>query len=402
MKLLFILSIGLDKPGPSVHILVSLLKGLAEKGHEVSVILQGDGREGSLPRELLEAGVKFTPISAGQSGKNNFVMRYMRQLRYALDVSRALKGREADVVYVHSNTAQLAFVSAVRRRLKTAKIVLNVQDIFPENMIFAGIMSPKNPLSAVMGDMQHRAYRESDAIITLSPDMKLTLELAGAKNVKVIPLWSYGDAVAPVPDADNAVLAELGEAKDCFLCVYAGNIGSMQNVEVVLGAAEILKDERDIRFIIVGSGAKLASLLNIKREKSLDNAIFLPMQPPERATSVYSMADVNLITLKKGVIKTAFPSKTTTCCAVGRPIIACVDQDSVYAETIRGFDNCLSVACDDAQALSRAIKDIRASRAEYSVKAREYYAASLSQRAGIDMHEALFKRVSRGEENGDE
>ncbi|MDO4547348.1 MAG: glycosyltransferase family 4 protein [Clostridia bacterium] len=397
MKLLFILSIGLDVPGPSVHILSSLFEELSKR-HEVRVILKKHANGHPLPSSLEASGVSFQFIESAPVGKSNLAMRYIDQLRYVKKVSVLLPGNsDCDAVYVHSNTAQLAFCRAIRRHIKGAKLVLNVQDIFPENMACAGLISNRHPVYLAMSFMQHRAYRAADAVITLSDDMKRTIESSGAQNVEIIPLWSYDDEVSTVPESDNRVLREYPELKGRFLAVYAGNTGNMQNVEIILEAAKLLADVPSVSFAIVGDGVRLERLKAIKTANKLENVVFLPMQPNTLAPDVYSMAGVNLITLKKGVINTAFPSKTTTCLAVGRPIIACVDNDSNYADMIRELDNCRVVPCDDAKALAGAILAIRDSRAHISEKARKLYAERLTPSAGIAMHEALFTRLKGSE-----
>ena len=63
----------------------------------------------------------------------------------------------------------------------------------------------------------------------------------------------------------------------------------------------------------------------------------MDMQPSELAPYIYSVSDINLITLKKGVIYTALPSKTAICLSVQRPIIACVDSDSEYAKMLKTY-----------------------------------------------------------------
>lgn len=78
----------------------------------------------------------------------------------------------------------------------------------------------------------------------------------------------------------------------------------------------------------------------------------LPMQPSELATHIYSMADVNLIPLVKGGIKTALPSKTGVCLSCGRPIVACVDADALFAKAVLAEGAGYVVEPDDSKGLS--------------------------------------------------
>ena len=99
----------------------------------------------------------------------------------------------------------------------------------------------------------------------------------------------------------------------------------MQNVELVLEAAALMKDEPDISFFIVGSGVNEEQLKNYAEEKELTNVKFVGMQPPEEVADLYEAADVNVIPLQKGLIYAALPSKTADCLLAGKPIITCVE-----------------------------------------------------------------------------
>lgn len=138
--------------------------------------------------------------------------------------------------------------------------------------------------------------------------------------------------------------------RDYFRVVYAGNVGQMQNVDVLLEAARQLGGEERILLMVVGGGVRAEALK--ERARDVPNLRFYPMQPSEMAAHVYSMAHVNLITLAKGVTATAFPSKTAICCAVGRPILAAVDPDSQYGAMIGRLEGCRVVPPGDGAALA--------------------------------------------------
>ena len=111
----------------------------------------------------------------------------------------------------------------------------------------------------------------------------------------------------------------------------------MQNVELILESAALMKDEPDISFYTVGSGVNEEQLKTFAKEKELGNVTFVGMQPPEEVADLYSAADVNLIPLQKGLIYAALPSKTADCLIAGKPIITCVDEESEFAHLINQY-----------------------------------------------------------------
>ena len=140
-----------------------------------------------------------------------------------------------------------------------------------------------------------------------------------------------------------------------FRVVYAGNLGKMQNVELILETAALMKDDADISFYIVGGGVNEVQLKTFAKEKDLNNVTFVGMQPPEEVADLYAAADVNVIPLQKGLIYAALPSKTADCLIAGKPIITCVDDESAFAKLVRkyGIEN----ANNDSPANVRCVID---------------------------------------------
>src|SRR5699024_448978 len=134
-----------------------------------------------------------------------------------------------------------------------------------------------------------------------------------------------------------------------FNVVYAGNIGVMQNVEVVIEAARKSEDP-DVLFHIFGDGAYKQKL--IEKASGLNNVRYWPMQPIDKAPALYACADVNIIPLAQNIYRTALPSKTATCMAVHTPLILCIGTESQFAQRVKRETNCPIVDCLDDKGLS--------------------------------------------------
>ena len=132
----------------------------------------------------------------------------------------------------------------------------------------------------------------------------------------------------------------------------------MQNVELVLKAAALMKENKDISFFIVGSGVNEERLKTFAKEKELSNVTFVGMRPPEEVADLYSAADVNLIPLQRGLIYAALPSKTADCLIAGRPIITCVNEHSSFAELMES-NGYFNVNPENADKLSDSIKRVK-------------------------------------------
>lgn len=152
-------------------------------------------------------------------------------------------------------------------------------------------------------------------------------------KVQVIYNWGHEELKAH-SDEENVFLKRYPKKPGEFRVVYAGNLGKMQNVELILETAALMKDDRDVSFYIVGGGVNEERLKTFAKEKELSNVTFVEMQPPEEVADLYAAADVNVIPLQKGLIYAALPSKTADCLIAGKPIVTCVDDASEFAKLV--------------------------------------------------------------------
>ena len=189
--------------------------------------------------------------------------------------------------------------------------------------------------------------------------MKDLIIEAGApkEKVSVIYNWSYQDELFSKKEISSTI-ADMFD-KEKFNVVYAGNIGLFQNVDVVVDAAERLKDHKDIWFHIFGSGMYKEKLEKRANESGICNITFHPVQPHELAPSIYASASVNLIPLGKNQVRAALPSKTATCLACQQPIIFIIGSNSKFGRTVNKATNCPILDCDDIDGLVQNIIDIK-------------------------------------------
>ena len=152
---------------------------------------------------------------------------------------------------------------------------------------------------------------------------------------------------------ENRLFEELGLARGKFYVVYAGNLGKVQGVDVILEAAEMLKNKSDIHFVVFGNGSEEE---NIKKQaEHLTNVSIFPLQSMERVSEVYSLGDVSIIPCKPGTGGSGMPSKTWTIMATATTIIASFDLGGEMERTIKEAGCGCCVQAGDAKALADAI-----------------------------------------------
>jgi colanic acid biosynthesis glycosyl transferase WcaI len=160
----------------------------------------------------------------------------------------------------------------------------------------------------------------------LSESFRSDLRKMGVPEAKMALVydWVDTDLIRPLPRKNNFSQEHRLDEK-CVL-MYAGNIGLSQGLEHILTAAELLKAETDICFVLVGDGKNREPLMEEAERRGLENVKFIPFQPRERLAEVLATADMALVPLQKGIGASSLPSKTYSILASGRPVIASIDE----------------------------------------------------------------------------
>lgn len=334
-----VVSIGsFDTQYSDYHIMRDIIVGFLERGHNVNLIQKQYLETPQYPQQFekyLGNQLQVQNIRFEKKAKADLKARYLADLAYYRQACRFMKQNRPDKIFLQSNNTAFYTVFYAKHVLK-CPLVYNEQDIFPENAYFAGILSESSLVYRVAHALQKYAYKNATALSTISDDMKSTIVTRyGIPENKVQVIYNWGhEELQAHSEAENTFLRRYPKKTGEFRVVYAGNLGKMQNVELVLEAASLMKDEVDISFYIVGGGVNEEKLKAFAKEEELSNVTFVGMQPPEEVADLYAAADVNVIPLQKGLIYAALPSKTADCLIAGKPIITCVDDESEFAKLV--------------------------------------------------------------------
>ena len=123
---------------------------------------------------------------------------------------------------------------------------------------------------------------------------------------------------------------------------------------MVINAAEILKNERDIKFVFIGEGPEKPMLQEMVKEKNLDNVIFLPMQNKKDMPKIIASMDATVVPLKRlDLFKGALPSKMFEALSSELPIILAVEGEA--KELINKSKGGIAVEPENEKAIAKAV-----------------------------------------------
>ena len=367
MKLLYIASIDFySKPNPSFHLMTTMLEDLLNDGIEVLYVgIEEAGLEKHIP-DFLEKrrGFSYHLIACPKVKKSNFAGRYLEGIRYSKVAKKYINRyiNECDVIFVQSSPTALYTLYYARKYAKNKHIIYNVQDMFPGSSIASGVM-PRKWMQFLFYGLQKIAYKKADVITAISEDMKNKLLEQGVpeKKIKVIVNWFDDSSVKEVLWENNRFVQKYNLNREKFYVQYAGTMGYVFDYEMVLKVAERLKGHNDIVFHMIGEGSQKEEFICKSRQKKLDNIVFLPLEPQEMVSDVYSACSVCFIPLKKGVIGNSVPSKAGLLMACKRAIVTSVDEKTHYSTMINEHAG-IAASNDDPETIAQAILYLKRNR----------------------------------------
>lgn len=248
---------------------------------------------------------------------------------------------------------QGALCALVKRKLKIL-LVYNLQDIFPDSMVNAGMTRKGSFLWKLGRKVEDYTYRKADRIIAISQEGKRNILAKGVPEDKVEVIYNWANTgIVPVPREQNRLFDELGLDREKFYVTYAGNLGPVQNVGLLLDAADLLKDQQDVQFVIFGAGAEAEALAG--RAADMSNVKLFPLMPQDRLSEVYSLGDLSLVIARKNLGAAAMPSKTWSILAAGTPVLLSYDEGSELWNLVEQNGCGVCAPADDAEVLAKAI-----------------------------------------------
>jgi colanic acid biosynthesis glycosyl transferase WcaI len=325
-----------------------------------------------------------------------------RMLNYlSFNISSTLAGLfsgKQDVIFVMSPPLTIGLTAFVLGFIKRISYCYNLQDIWPEVAVKLGMLRA-GALIAFFERMEKFIYRHSRKIFAISDEFKVNLVHKGvpAGKIEVIPNFVDADFIRPMGKTNAFSLTH--ELAEKFVVLYAGNVGLSQGLEVILEAAEELKERREILFLIVGQGACRDELAAEAERRGLQNVLMLPFQPESDVPMVYAACDAALIPLRRGITENSVPCKTYSIMAAGRPYIAGVDDGSTVAKLTEAVGGGVCVAPEDGKALAQAVLRLQTDASLRQVmgsSGREYVQRHFARETITDRYRVALEHLAGG------
>jgi colanic acid biosynthesis glycosyl transferase WcaI len=385
------------------QILSDLAFHLAAAGRDVHVVTSTqiyDDPKASLPAQEIVNGVQVHRVASTRFGRGALLGRSIDYLSFYRSVRRRLIeiARQGDIIIAETDPPLLAIVAMAAARRRGARLINWLQDIYPETAVVLGVPFMRGPVADGLAALRDRTLRHAEATVTVGDRMGRKVETLGtaAARIHVIANWCDDEIIKPLAPAQNSLRRAWGLTGK-FVFGYSGNLGRAHEYDTVLAAAERLRGDARIVFLMIGGGKRFDELADAVKMRGLDSAFrFMPYQP--RAMLPFSLAvpDAHWLSLNPRLEGLIVPSKFYGIAAAGKPIVVIADPDGELAELVRQHACGLAIAPGNADALVGALQRWSAAPAEIEDmgrRARQMLDARFTRRHGLARWDDLFNRL---------
>ncbi len=304
------------------------------------------------------------------------------------------------LLFIVSNPPFLGIIGLLLKVIRKQRYVVLIYDIYPDILVEVGSLK-KSILSRCWDIMNRVVYRNASLLITIGQDMSKRLERKisaseeGRKKLIHIPCWVDVASIKPIPKHENWFAKKHGLIEKTIV-LYSGNMGNTHDIESLLEAAKILKEEQGIKFLIIGEGAKWALVRDSIYEFHLKNVILLHLQSEEVFPFSLAAGDIGVATYQKGAEGCMIPSKFYYYMAAGLAPLVLSSKESDLTMLVEKKRCGIWVKSGNVKSLVLSIKELHNNPEalhEYKKIARKTAEESYSRRNTIQFIEALKEYV---------
>lgn len=296
-------------------------------------------------------------------------------------------------VIVYSNPPILPWIASWAKVLFGTKLVFVSYDLYPEVATQTGTLREGNFICRLMNHINRCVFRRGDKIVALSHEMKdyiIKYRPVSPEVVTVIPNW-YEDQFS-LPDREDNTFRDT--VKNRFTISYFGNMGTAQDMDTILGAIRLLKEDPDVFFLFAGHGNKMEKLKQIVQEEKLENIAIHTFLRGKEFQDALAISDCALVSLAKGVTGLCVPSKTYSYMMQGIPLLAIMDECDIVRDVENGA-GCW-VRNEEEGQLADIIRELSRDREKVQTmrhKCREIYLHNYTKEICTQKYVALFREL---------
>jgi glycosyltransferase involved in cell wall biosynthesis len=280
--------------------------------------------------EKLNGKINLLRVQTPNFNKNKllgrvFIFFYFTTSVFFKIISRVKK---QETIVLVTNPPTLLFVVGLMKKAFKFKLIIILQDIFPENAAASGILNKKAFVYKFILRFMNFGYNQADKLIACGEDMAQYFTANGidSNKISVIPNWADHELILPGLNIDRNEYFNM-DLNDKVIIEFAGNIGRVQGLNLFLNLFEKTNNDKLV-LIIIGDGANKKNIQKHIQDKNLKNVFLFSSKPRNEQNAFLNSCDIGLVTLCNGMFGLGVPSKVYNIMSAGKPILYIGDKKS--------------------------------------------------------------------------
>ena len=350
---------------------------------------------GDIPVKEEIDGVHIHRLKYIQTGRAGFLGRIINYFSFTLMVLlHIFEIARYRAVVVYSNPPILPWIASWAKVLFGTKLVFVSYDLYPEVATVTHTLREGNMICRLMNHINQCVFRRADHVVALSSEMKdyiLTHRPISENRVTVIPNW-YKDKGLQCRNPENNRFREQVDGR--FVVSYFGNMGTMQDMDTILGAIRQLRQDDTVFFLFAGHGNKMEKLKQIAEEEKLPNISICNFLHGKDFQDALDISDCAFVSLEKGATGLCVPSKTYSYMMQGLPLLAIMDPCDIVSDVETGAGRW--VRNGESELLVKHIKDMQADpalRQSMAETCRNLYLENYTTEICTKKYVTLFRTI---------
>lgn len=375
-------------------------KACADSGHSVDVIC---GFPKTYCRDNAKVdkkeninGINIKRLNYIQANKVSKIGRIINFFSFTMSVlMNLIKMKNYKSIVVFSDPPVLPVVASLASRLFGNKLIFVTYDIYPEVAVNIGSISENSTISRLMRCINNFVYKQADAIVALSNEMKAFIadnRPVDKNNIYVIHNWYKDLFTGFEKNNDNKFSNIVGNR---LVVSYLGNMGLAQDIDTMLDSMIKLKDDENVCFLIAGHGCKSEHLKNEIENNGIKNAYFYDFLLGDDYLDALRISDCAVLSLEENLTGLGVPSKTYSYMMQGLFIFAIIENSDIADDMKSGAG--VQIKNGDSDSIVENIKNLY-SNPQHLQSAREKcreiylnkYTAEISVSKYVDLIDSLI------------
>jgi colanic acid biosynthesis glycosyl transferase WcaI len=383
------------------HFLTGIAEGLAQR-FAVKVICSQptySARGTRAPAYEIRNAVEIRRCRSTTLNKDVLAFRLMNALTFGMSTFAAAVRRikRGDLVLVVTTPPTLPVLMESVCRLRKARLVILVHDVYPDVLTATGTARPGSSAVRLLDWLYRRVFRRAEMVVVLGRDMlRLLSGRIAPERMTIIPNWGDVDRITPRPRSDNPVLRRFG-LTDAFVVHYLGNMGRTHDLKLLLAAAARVNGG-PTHFLFTGDGWQRDWISAEVERADLTNVSVQAGCSSDELCDYLNACDVAVISFRRGMSGVSVPSRLYNVLAAGTPVLAVCESESELACVVREHECGWVVEPGDLDGLLRALADARedsAARRAMASRARSAATQFYNRHRIIQQYVELFEGLMR-------